>query len=214
MNSKTIYSTGKEIIDQPPAFFKPVNDDGFFFEQYSEKIKSTIRFRSLNLEKDLVVIHDWVTQPYTAKYWQMNVDPSELKAIYRSIINCPLTHSFVGTINDKIVCQIDCYHVSQEELNDHVNGEDGDCGLHILMLPPRESEKGLTEIMLRVFTQFYFSFEQANKLYGEPDIANQHGNIAAKKAGFHFLKTIQLSYKTANLYSITRSQFQSGQHDI
>ena len=50
-------------------------------------------------------------------------------------------------------------------------------------------------------------FPEAETLYGEPDAANTPANLAAKRAGFQFQKTIQLSYKTANLYAITKDQF-------
>lgn len=199
-----------------PLFIKPaVHQSDPLFTAVSKEPPGMIGFRSLDLESDLSKIHSWTTQAYTARFWQLNVDPTGLHAIYESMLDNPLAHSFIGTLDGKIVCQIDCYHVSAEEIGDHISDRGpGHCGLHILMLPPRESQKGLTELMLRAFTQFYFSFHQAEALYGEPDAANQWGNIAARRAGFHFQKTISLSYKTANLYCITREQFfQSLQHD-
>ncbi len=187
---------------KPPAeYFQPL------FTIIDNCLEKEISFRSLNLSSDLETIHSWITQPYTAKFWQMNVDRSELHNIYQSILCNPLAHSFIGTLDDRTVCQIDLYHVSAEEIKEHVAAGPGDCGLHILMLPPRESAKGLTEAMLRAFTGFYFSHVEAKTLYGEPDIANHWGNLAAKRSGFHFQKTITLSYKTANLYSITKTQF-------
>lgn len=196
-------------MEPQPIFCKPPGENtGYLFETRNKTIKGRIQFRSLDLAVDLPVIHDWTTQPYTARFWQLNVDPAELNSIYQSMLANPLAHSFIGTLDEKMVCQVDCYHVSAEEIKEHIadHGQ-GNCGLHILMLPPRESQKGLTEAMLKAFTEFYFSFDQARTLYGEPDTHNQWGNIAAKRAGFHFQKTISLSYKTANLYSITRDQY-------
>lgn len=196
-------------MNPSPVFFKPRADHNqpVFFKT-DPHFQNQISFRSLDLDNDLPTIHGWTSQPYAAKFWQLNVDLGELRNIYQSILDNLLAHSFIGLLRDRIVCQIDCYHVSAEEIKDHVPDHPGHCGLHILMCPPRESLKGLTEAMLKAFTEFYFSHPEAETLYGEPDFTNRWGNIAAQRAGFQFLKTIPLSYKTANLYAITKDQFQ------
>lgn len=153
------------------------------------------------------MIHDWVNQPFSRRYWQMNGDKQTLIDTYTTVLTNPLAHSFIGLFDGTMVCQIDCYHAGADELKDHVSVTPGTCGFHILMLPPRESFKGLTESMLKAFTRFFFSFGAAEILFGEPDEKNTPANLAAKRSGFHFQKTIQLSYKTANLYSITKQQF-------
>ena len=209
--SRSIYSQQEQMqaTGFPPAFFKPESDFSEpLFSTTNKNLEATITFRSLILGDDLSTLHYWVTQPYTEKYWQLNVSESELRSIYQNILDNPLSHSFIATIDGKMVCQVDLYHVGQEEIKDHITEQSsGHCGLHILMLPPRESRKGLTEAMLQAFTEYFFSFLEAEVLYGEPDIANQWGNIAAKRAGFQLQKTITLSYKTANLYAITKQQF-------
>src|SRR5690348_7345624 len=78
-----------------------------------------IAFRSLNLETDLDTIHNWVNQPYSKRYWQMNGEKSFLQATYSAVLANPQAHSFIGLFNDQLVCQIDCYHVSADELKEH-----------------------------------------------------------------------------------------------
>lgn len=177
------------------------------FYTLNKEFNLPVAFRSLDLHNDLATIHNWVNQPYAKRYWQMDGDEASLHNTYTALLKNPQAHSFIGLLNEKIVCQIDCYDVAADELKDHVEMKEGYCGFHILMLPPRESFKGLTEVTLRAFTQFFFSFEAAEALYGEPDIMNIPANMAAKRAGFEFQKQITLSYKTANLYSITKEQF-------
>lgn len=194
----------------PPLFCKPLpgmKEDDLLFLITDKELNEKIAFRSLDLANDIDIIHNWVNQPYTLRYWQMNVDKQMLYDTYTTLLNNPLAHSFVGLFNGKMVCQVDLYNVETDELKDHVEVSPGNCGLHILMLPPRQSQKGLTEAMLKAFIKFYFSFSAATTLYGEPDAQNAGANIAAKRAGFEFVKTIPLSYKTANLYLITKQQF-------
>ncbi len=193
-----------------PLFCKPLpgmlsNELLFYLNNKHEN--NSIAFRSLDLSIDLDIIHHWVNQPYTLRYWQLNVDKASLHKTYSTLLENPLTHSFIGLFNYKVVCQIDCYAVAADELKEHVDPSPGNCGLHILMCPPRELKKGLTDNMLKAFIKFFFSFGAAQTLFGEPDHRNTAANTAAKRAGFEFRKQIILSYKTANLYSITKQQF-------
>lgn len=194
----------------PPLFCKPLpgmQAHELLFSITDKDLDGNIAFRSLDLEIDLRTIHDWVNQPYSKRYWQMNGDEVSLHNTYNEVLKNPAAHSFIGLFNNSIVCQIDCYLVAADEIKDHVESSPGNCGLHILMCPPRQLVKGLTEAMLKAFIKFYFSFDAAQILFGEPDAKNTAANIAAKRAGFEFQKQITLSYKTANLYSITREKF-------
>ncbi len=197
-------------MNQSSLFCKPLTGmqkNETLFLLRDKDLNGIISLRSLCLTTDIDTIHDWVNQPYTRRYWQMNIDKKLLHKTYNTLLKNPSAHSFVGLLNNKIVCQIDCYQVATDELKEHVQPAPGNCGLHILMCPPRQLQKGLTEAMLKAFIKFYFSFGAAETLYGEPDHRNTAANIAAKRSGFQLLKTIQLSYKTANLYSITKDEF-------
>jgi len=165
----------------PPLFCKPLpgtHSAELLFLLPDKDLNGTITFRSLCLDTDLDTLHDWVNQPYTRRYWQLNENKESLTSTYRTVLDNPLAHSFIGLLNDKMVCQVDLYNVEADELKDHVEVTSGNCGLHILMLPPRQSQKGLTESMLKAFIKFYFSFSAAEILFGEPDARNS----AAKKS--------------------------------
>ncbi len=168
----------------------------------------TIAFRSLDLKKDLDIIHYWVNQEYSRAFWQMNGSKNVLLNTYTDLLNNIAAHSFLALLNGAPVGQIDLYLVTADELATHVNHGINDCGLHILMLPPRESKKNLARDVLENFIRFFFSHAIAGNLYAEPDAENAMANLLAKNVGFNFLKTIQLSSKTANLYWIERASKQ------
>ena len=165
-------------------------------------------FRSFCLAQDLDTIYDWTRQTYSRRFWQMDrYSKEELQEIYLSILQNPHAHSFIAFLNGSCIAQIDIYQVLIDELSAHVQASPHDCGIHLLMLPPEQSKKDLSFYVLRSFFTYYFSFDSPGILYGEPDEKNFSANLLTKKAGFSFLKTIRLSYKTANLYSITKRQF-------
>lgn len=191
-------------------FCKPVSinyPDQLLYNTNIPDRNTNISFRSLHLETDMDFLFDWVNRPYSKRFWQLNGSRDLLHNTYQSLLNNPHAHSFIGCCNNEPVCQIDLYNVAADELKDHVIHEPDDCGLHLLMMPPEQMSKGLSLLMLQHFIRFYFSFPIAERLFAEPDSENILANRLAVKAGFTLLKKIQLSYKTANLYSITKQQF-------
>ncbi len=168
---------------------------------------STLSFRSLDLDIDLDMIYDWVNKSYSRKFWQLNGSKQLVKSTYDSVLKNSQAHSYIGLIDKRPFCQIDIYRLSIDELRQHISTPLNDCGIHLLMLPPKQLQKNWSIFALKAFQDFYFSFPEPDCLYCEPDIENDMANQLALKAGFEFIKPITLSYKTANLYSISRSKF-------
>ncbi len=183
------------------------NNTELLYSFYETELGARISFCSLNLERDMDMIHRWVNESYAKKFWQLNGSIDLVRSTYQMILNNPRAHSFITLLDDKPIAQVDVYGVHGDEVGNHVNNANElDCGLHLLMLPTKELQKGWSFYTLRNFQRWYFSLADHNTLYAEPDQANVLANKLAIDAGFTFLKTIQLSNKIANLYSITREQ--------
>ena len=60
--------------------------------------------------------------------------------------------------------------------------------------------------------EYYFSFPEAERMYAEPDITNPRSNRILQQVGFQFIESIKMSYKTANLYVLTRDRFKHSNH--
>jgi RimJ/RimL family protein N-acetyltransferase len=189
-------STAKTNL--PALFCKPVSGNSILYN--ADSSNGRLVFRSLDLNIDLETIYQWVNQEYARAFWQMNGSKEVLKNTYAQMLSNPYAHSFIALLDEIPVGQIDLYLVKADELSDHVETCANDCGLHILMLPPKESKKNLAKEVLSAFIQFFFSHAGAGDLYAEPDTENAIANLLAKSVGFTFLKTIELSSKIANLY--------------
>lgn len=202
-------TTTKLLPAPAPFFLKPTGGHpaAALYEEYIPELQATLSFRSLDLSLDLDMIYGWVNKVYAQKFWQLAGSKAMMENIYTSVLENPQVHSFIGLIEEKPVCQIDAYMVAADELAAHMDHRPGDAGLHLLMCPPREMQRGWSYYALKCFQQYFFSFDQAGCLYAEPDQENTLANKLATETGFQFVKTIQLSYKTANLYSISREQF-------
>jgi hypothetical protein len=189
----------------PRLFCKPISESAhILYQQFIPALNTTLSFRSLDLVTDSAMIHDWVNQSYARRFWQLNGSKDLIRSTYEAILLNPRAHSFIGLLNNQPICQIDAYAIIGDELETHVSASEYDGGIHLLMLPPKQLQKGWSYYALKTFQQFYFSFQQPQQLFAEPDQENVYANKLALDAGFHFLRTIQLSNKTANLYSISR----------
>lgn len=192
-----------------PLFCKPnifTENHQVLFKKDHPELNAEISFRSLNLQTDLTLIHQWVNMDYSKEYWQMNGQFSQLYAIYQCMELNPYSHSFIGLLNGEIICQFDVYSVFADELRDHVPCESHDCGFHLLMSPNRNPIPGLTKAIVETFLEYYFSFPKAVRMYAEPDIFNLKSIDLLKKCGFVRKKMVKLSYKKAYVYCLERPE--------
>jgi RimJ/RimL family protein N-acetyltransferase len=121
-------------------------------------------------------------------------------------------HSFIGLLNGKPICQFDIYRVLADEIRQFITADQHDCGFHLLMGPKDKAISGLSLALIKAMLAYYFSFPQARRMYAEPDISNMRSNYLLQRAGFQFIQGITMSYKLANLYCLTRDQFESTTH--
>ncbi|MBS1753555.1 MAG: acetyltransferase [Ferruginibacter sp.] len=191
----------------PHLFCKPTKtNDEIVFSEFVDGINGTISFKSLNLKTELPVIHNWVNMDYTQQYWQMNGQFSQFYAMYQCMEFNPYSHSFTGFFNAKLVCQFDVYSVFADELKAHIGHEDHDCGFHLLMSPNKVPVHGLTTAIVKSFLNYYFSFPEAKRMYAEPDVNNKKSIELLEKCGFVKIKTVEMSYKRADVYLKHRPQ--------
>lgn len=196
--------------DLPRLFCKP-KDPNFIYYSDQSHLPQLISFRSLRIDSQLPVIHQWVNMDYTSSFWQMDGPYAPFREMYQKIMDHPNAHSFVGFYGAEMICQLDVYMIGVDELSFQFPEEILHCGFHLLMAPNKRPVKGLTVAIVHAFLQYYFSFSEALKMYAEPDTRNERSIALLRKLGFVFLQNITLSYKSAYLYCLSRERFFSHQ---
>jgi RimJ/RimL family protein N-acetyltransferase len=191
----------------PGLFCKPQLQRQALFYSKPAVLPSPVVFYSLDLENHLPVIHKWVNLPYTQRFWQMAGSFEELLRTYTDILFNPNAHSLAGYYDDKLICQVDVYRIAADELGNHLPGEGSHCGFHLLMGPNKKPIHGLSSAVVHAFLSYYFSFRDAQRIYGEPDVRNANAIAILERARFLFLQHVKLSYKTAALYCMDREDF-------
>lgn len=168
----------------------------------------TIKVKPLSLTRDIPIIHSWVNLGYAKTFWQMEGPYSKLYQHYEKFIARGLGYSLVFFINDlkTPVGLMDVYLVKYDEIQKHYKCKPEDYGVHILMAPNEKRIPGLTTKVLITGLSFLFTLS-IDRIIGEPDIRNKNANDLIKRAGFYFIKEVEMSYKKANLYFCDKQDF-------
>ena len=177
---------------------------------YSKSITGLgdFHFRPLDLYSDMVMIHDWVTQPY-AVYWGMQgYSLEQVKAAHEILLNRAGYNIFIGVFNDRPVFMMEQYKTSEDQIGSYYEVKEGDYGMHLLVAPAEKYIPGFTWHIFCSVMEFMFSNTDTDRVVVEPDVRNEKIHVLNKRAGFQYQKIIKLPHKTASLAWCTRAGFQ------
>ncbi len=178
------------------------------FSKYFKNL-GKIQIRDFDLKYDSEKIHDWVTQPY-AKYWGMQeFTIAQFEEEYRKIEHQKHHHACIGMLNDNPIFLMEYYDPNEDDISNHYKVLPGDTGMHVLVAPV---EKRVPKFTWNVFTtvmDFLFVDPEVRRIVVEPDITNHKIHVLNTRAGFRYLKKIQLPHKKAHLAICTRKNYES-----
>lgn len=168
----------------------------------------TIKVKPLCLTRDIRPLHRWMNMEYAKLFWQMNWPYSKLYKHYEWFINSGIGYPLMFFINNKIrpVALMDVYLARKDEVAQHYDAGAEDFGVHLLMGPNNKRIPALTTNIMITGLSFLFSLG-VERIIGEPDVNNKNANALVKRVGFKWIKQIELSYKTANLYFCEKKEF-------
>ncbi|WP_344929673.1 GNAT family N-acetyltransferase [Aquimarina addita] len=159
----------------------------------------TIELRHLDIEKDIHTIYEWVSKPY-ASFWGMLDKPLEaIKSEYTQLISRENYEVFIGMYKDEPIFLMEKYKASTDRISSYYDAKDGDYGMHILVAPPQQKIHDFTWNVFSTIVSYFFTQPQISRIVVEPDIRNKKIHELNKKAGFYYLKEINLPEKKAAL---------------
>ena len=167
-----------------------------------------ITLRPIYLEKDLDMLYDWVTKPY-AKYWGM-LDHSKEAVLeaYNLIENNPYHHTYIGMLNGDPIFLMERYKVSEDELAVYFEVGLNDYGMHVLVAPVQKRIPQLTWHIFSTIMEYFFSLPYVDRVVVEPDVNNDKIHVLNRRAGFEYIREIELPHKKAALAICTRKSYQ------
>ncbi|MHA4808800.1 GNAT family N-acetyltransferase [Flavitalea flava] len=169
---------------------------------YLPEKKITVSARPLSLEGDIPVIYNWLKNEVGGPLKAGKNPPAEFLETYALMQESSCAQSFIGEINTLPVCLLEVFKVREDMISLYYEARPGDYGLRLTMAPLVVQDHAFA--LIEVFVSYFLSFPEVNRIVAEVDPDKDWINSLFPKAGFRFSHQIDLSYKTANLYMLSR----------
>jgi siderophore synthetase component len=167
-----------------------------------------ITLEPLDLNRDLGLLHSWVTHPRSAFWMMQNASIDDVAGEYSKIIADPHQHVHLGRMDGTPAFLVETYDPSHSPLADRPELRPGDIGLHLLVGPPAgRPQRGFTRAVFRAAMEHCFADPAVRRVVVEPDVGNDRIRAKNVEAGFVELGEITMPDKTAMLSACTREQF-------
>ncbi|WP_433826665.1 GNAT family N-acetyltransferase [Actinoplanes sp. CA-015351] len=163
----------------------------------------------LDLDRDLDLLHAWVTHP-RSHYWGLQgATPARVREEYQKIADNPHHHAWLGYGDDGVPLFLaETYEPAHSELASFYDVRPGDIGMHVLVAPPTGRRAGLTSAVFRAVMDFCFADSKIDRVVVEPDVRNEAIARKNAEAGFVEERHIELHDKTARLSFCTRAAYE------
>jgi RimJ/RimL family protein N-acetyltransferase len=163
--------------------------------------------RSLQLDIDLALIHQWVHAPEAVAYWQLDEPAARIHALYTGILDSLFAHSFIGCVDGMPVCQADVYDPEKDPVGLCYPASAGDIGIHLLMGNRIHNIPDLSARIVEIFTCWFFEQPGIRVVIAEPDHRNRAATLLLRRLQFEFSGYIELPGKTACLFRLSKARF-------
>lgn len=171
-----------------------------------------VTIEPLDVERDLALVHAWVTHPRSA-FWQMQgASLADVAAEYRMIAEDPHHHAWLGRVDGSPAFLAETYDPFHSELSELPELRPGDLGMHVLVAPTDHPVHGFTRTVFGAVLEHCFTDPSVRRVVVEPDARNERVRALNREFGFRELHTITLPTKEAMLSALDRDAAGSVDH--
>ena len=201
----TIINSSSSTID----WLKTIKAEPGIFHTSLFETGQIFTIRSLDMEQDLAIIHEWVNAESAIAYWQLNGSISMLKNVYEKMMGVDYAHSFIGCLNGIPVCQLDAYAPQLDVMGAYYHALETDIGIHLLLGQRNAGIRNFSAKIVNAFATWLFEAAAVERIVAEPDHQNRSANWLLRRLKFEYAGTIDLPEKTACLYIMTKDRFKT-----
>lgn len=153
----------------------------------------------LDLDRDLALLHAWVTHPRSA-FWQMQeASLADVEREYRMVEDSPHHQAWLGRVDGVPSFLAETYDPLHSELAGLSELRTGDLGMHLLVAPTDRPVHGFTRMVFGAVLEHCFADPAVRRVVVEPDVRNEKVRALNRAFGFGELRTLELPTKTAML---------------
>ena len=173
-----------------------------------------ITIEPLDLDRDLELLHAWVTHPRSAFWMMQGALLDDVRTEYAGIAAHLHHDAFLGRVDGRPTFLVETYDPAYAEgLADLPELQPGDLGMHVLVAPPEGPPvPGLTTAVFDAVMAFCFADPRVGRVVVEPDVRNHAIRAKNLAAGFTELREVPLPGKTGMLSVCPREDWHAPEH--
>jgi RimJ/RimL family protein N-acetyltransferase len=158
------------------------------------------RFRSLDPDADLDLVHGWMHQPHVVPFWHLDVPRAELRSYLESMAAAAHLEPLIGCVDGVPVSYWEVYRAAEDALAEHYAAEEHDQGVHLLVGPVELTGQGLGRRLLDAVVGWQLDREpRTRRVVAEPDVRNERMIHVFERCGFVREGELELPEKRAAL---------------
>lgn len=165
-----------------------------------------LTLRPVEVDKDLTVLHDWLTDPRAQAWGLVGADRETVAAEYRRMESTPSERAWLVHEDDRALAMIELYDPACSLLAAAYPVRDGDAGLHVFLASADHPVPGTSRIVMAAALDLVFSDPTVRRVVVEPDTTNEAIRRINRWAGFTEIGDVQLPDKTACLSMVNRHE--------
>ncbi|MEU1887833.1 GNAT family N-acetyltransferase [Micromonospora rifamycinica] len=164
-----------------------------------------ISIRPVEPDRDVEVIHDWVTRE-RSRFWGMrDASRERVHEIYTYLDSLTTHHAYLVHRDGRPVALFQTYEPAADPVGRCYDVRPGDFGIHLLISPPDSGvEPGFTGVLLDAFLAFVLTDPTRLRIVAEPDARNARAVDRLVRAGFVPGPLVDLPDKRARLLFLDR----------
>lgn len=160
----------------------------------------TFSLRSLDVDRDLDVLHSWMNDPVVATYWKKPWSRSRIESYLREQELSDHSSPYLGELDGVPMSYWELYRADLDPLSKFYEARAHDAGIHMLLGPAQFRGRRLAADLLRVISAWQLDADPvATRVIGEPDASNVRLLRVAELAGFRHVADLDLPDKRAAL---------------
>jgi acetyl CoA:N6-hydroxylysine acetyl transferase len=188
---------------------RPTVENGALYRRYAPSIQKTISFRTVEIDRDLDLFHEWHNQPRVADLWELNKSKEELRN-YLEVSNrdphlTPLILEFDGVPAG----YFEIYWATEDRLGPYYESDAYDRGFHFLIGNQAFLGKENTgEVVRSVMHLNFLEDSRTQAVVAEPRADNKRVlKYVQLVPGWRFIKEFDFPHKRAALVMAKRADF-------
>ncbi|MCR9141601.1 MAG: acetyltransferase [bacterium] len=199
----------QDFTELKTKYAQGLADRAIYFEEYS-MAKRTFWTRPVDAEYDQALVHSFMNREHVVPYWRMDWPLPGIRKYLEDAIARPGFEPYMAYMDDEAFGYFETYDPARDRIKDFYEPRPTDIGLHILIGEEKYLKKFIIRLSITLMRVIFERWPECERIVGEPDENNKAVLGLMKFLGFRFEHKITFPEKTADLLTLSRSDFERG----